>query len=325
VPTFCRHNRLLENCPICSKKPRVAATRSAPRRAARPAGAPHRAPRRSVSGGMVTRQMARAPDDGYENELVPGLRSSVDAGRLTDQIAFAAARLAELGDSPPALVGEAARLDDPEEALWLLFQIAYLSPLDGDDPWSGIAAARTTWASGENPDPSAVPLGPRSTHDARRGAAGFEAYRTHAERAGGQVAGLEGEPTWTPQHRFDRAFERLALPGFGRAPRFEFLVMASRLGLADLDPWTLHLSAAPPTDPIALAAKRVLGIGDLVLLQRRSRELAHRLDVPLASLDLALWNFSSPEPTRAGSDAEPSADERARIRAALGLAPDVDE
>ena len=38
--------------------------------------------------------MARAADDGYEHELVPGLRSSVDAGRLADEMAFSAARLA---------------------------------------------------------------------------------------------------------------------------------------------------------------------------------------------------------------------------------------
>jgi hypothetical protein len=268
---------------------------------------------------MITRQMSRAPDDGYEHDLVPGLRSSADAGRLADELAFSAARLEEMTSNPPGAIAEAARMENAEEAAWLLFQAAYFSPLDGDDPWGGILAGRTTWASGENPDPASVPLGPRSTHDPRRGDDGFAAYRAHAERAGGQIAALAGEPSWTPQHRFDRAFERLALPGFGRTPRFEFLVMACRLALTDLDPWTLHLSAAPPTDPVALAAKRVLGIGDLVLLQRRSRELAHGVDLPLAALDLALWNFSSPESTRAGSSAEVDPDQLAGIRATLGL------
>lgn len=270
---------------------------------------------------MVTRHLARAPEDGYEHDLVPGLRSSVDAGRLADEIAFAAARLEELSVDPPGLIGEAARLEDREEAAWLLFQIAYLSPLEGDDPWGSMSAARTTWASGESPDVSAVDLGPRSGHDPRRGTAGFEAYRAHAQRAGGQIAALAGEASWTPQNRFDRAFERLAFPGFGRTPRYEFLVLASRLALADLDPWTLHLSAAPPTDPVALAAKRVLGIGDLVLLQRRSRDLAHGLDVPLAAFDLAFRNFSSPDRATAGSAVGADPADVARIRAALGLAP----
>ena len=30
--------------------------------------------------------MARAADDGYEQELLPGLRSSVDAARLADEL-----------------------------------------------------------------------------------------------------------------------------------------------------------------------------------------------------------------------------------------------
>lgn len=263
--------------------------------------------------------MARAPDDGYEHELIPGLHSSVDAARLAGELAFSAARLEELRRDPPGLIAEAAAMDDREEAAWLLFQIAYLSPLDDDDPWAGIAAMRTSWATGSNPDPSIAPLGPRSTHDPRRGSAGFEAYRAHVARAGGQIAALEGEASWTPQNRFDRAFERLAVPGFARTPRYEFLLFALSLGLADLDAWTLHLSAAAPTDPVALAAKRILGIGDLVLLQRRSRELAHAVDLPIAALDLALWNFSSMEPTRAGSEVEADPAVRARIGDVLGL------
>ena len=45
---------------------------------------------------MTVRRVQRAPDDGYEHDLVPGLRSSVDAGRLADELAFSAARLREL-------------------------------------------------------------------------------------------------------------------------------------------------------------------------------------------------------------------------------------
>ena len=82
--------------------------------------------------------------------------------------------------------------------------------------------------------------------------------------------------TWTPQRRFDRAFERLSfLP---RAARYEFLVLAARLGLADIEPSTLQLAAAGATDPVALAAKRVFGIGDVANFARRTTDLVAETD-----------------------------------------------
>jgi hypothetical protein len=324
VPTFCRHNRLVENCPICSKKEQVSSpTRSVARRPSRPAGSSAvRAPRKSVSSGMTVRRVQRAPDDGYEHDLIPGLRSSVDAGRLADELAFSTARLRELSDAPPGLYAEVAGMGDREEAAWLTFLIAFFSPLDSDDPWAGIAAARTTWASGELPDLEGVQTGPRTAFDAKRGAAALVAYRAWAERLGGQIPALAGEETWTLQHRYDRAFERLGLPGFGRPQRMEFLILAHRLGLVELDPWTMHLAAATPTDPVALSAKRLLGIGDPVLLQRRQRELAQGVDVPVEALDLALFNWAAPaesERYTAGATVTLDAGERDRIARALGL------
>jgi hypothetical protein len=325
MPTFCRHNRIVENCPICSKKSPVhsATTRPTPRRESRPAGSPARAPRRSTSSGMVVRRVSRAPDDGYEHDLVPGLRSSVDAARLADELAFSAARLRELRDDPPGLYAEVALGDDREEAAWLLFQIVWFFPLEGvEDPFAGIREVRTTWASGENPTVVGAAVGPRSSFDERRGDAVFPAYRAWAARGGGQVPALTGDPSWSPENRYDRAFERLSLPGFGRPGRVELLVTAERLGLVELDPWTLHLSSASPMDPVALAAKRVLGIGDPVLLQRRQRDLAHAVGVPVGALDLALFNWSAPTPegrVTAGSRAVADPDERARIARALGV------
>jgi hypothetical protein len=324
VPTFCRHNRLVENCPICSKKERVSSpTRSVARRPSKPAGGGvTRAPRKSTASGMTVRRVQRAPDDGYEHDLVPGLRSSVDAGRLADELAFSAARLRELSEAPPGLYAEVTSLEDREEAAWLTFLIAFLSPLAGDDPWAGIASARTSWASGELPDLEGVQVGPRTAYDARRGVAALVAYRAWAERLGGQIPALLGEESWTLQHRYDRAFERLGLPGFGRPQRMEFLVLAHHLGLVELDPWTMHLSSASPTDPVGLAAKRILGIGDPVLLQRRQRELAHGVGVPVESLDLALYNWSAPvdgERYAAGATVGVDGDERDRIARALGL------
>jgi hypothetical protein len=324
VPTFCRHNRLVENCPICSKKERVSApTRSVARRPSKPAGSGAvRAPRKSVSSGMTVRRVQRAQDDGYEHDIVPGLRASEDAARLADELAFSAARLRELSEAPPGLYGDVARETDREEAAWLAFLITFMSPLPGDDPWAGIQAARTTWASGEQPNVESAQVGPRSAYDPKRGAAAFEAYRAWAERGGGQIAALAGEESWTLQHRYDRAFERLGLPGFGRPQRVELLVVNHHLGLVELDPWTLHLSSATPMDPVALAAKRILGIGDPVLLQRRQRELAHGVGVPVETLDLAFYNWAAPvdaERYTAGSDAVVDQAERDGIATALGL------
>jgi hypothetical protein len=327
MPTFCRHNRIVENCPICSKKPLTAsATRSAPRRPDKDPTSPRRAPRKSTSSGMTVRRVQRAPEDGYEHDLVPGLRSSVDAGHLADELAFSAARLRELEEQPTGLYAEVAALQaagDVEEAAWLNFLIAWMGPLeDVEDPFASIAAIRTTWASGRIPDLEGAQAGPRSAYDAKHGTSALVAYRAWAERLGGQVPALAGEESWTPQHRYDRAFERLGLPGFGRPQRVELLVTANRLGLVELDAWTLHLGAASALDPVAVAAKRILGIGDPVLLQRRQRELAAGVGIPVDALDLALYNFSGPGPegrVTVGSQSTVDPDERARIGAALGV------
>jgi len=103
VPTFCRHNRLEATCPICARKRKEGEVIEPRRATPRPArSASGRAPS-SRGGGLKVRHMARAADDGYEHELLPGLRSSVDVGRLADEMAFAAARLEELSTNPPGL------------------------------------------------------------------------------------------------------------------------------------------------------------------------------------------------------------------------------
>jgi hypothetical protein len=318
VPTFCRHNRLEATCPICSRKAereQVAAPRRATPRPARSSSG--RRPSAARSGDLRVRRMARAADDGYEHELLPGLRSSVDAARLADELAFAAARLDELAGDPPGLYGDVAQASDPEEAAWLAFLIAYLAPLEGDDPWAGIATARTSWAAAELPPLEDVALGPRTAHDPARGAATLLAYRAFAQRAGSQAAAFTGDAAWPEQRRFDRAFERLALPGFGRAARYELLLLLGRLGVFALRPWSLHL-ATDPLDPTVVAAKRVLGIGDPLLLQRRATELATEVAVPIEALDLALTNWSRPEGDRITAGATVGVD--AARREAIGSA-----
>ncbi|HEX2086824.1 MAG TPA: hypothetical protein VHF89_14185, partial [Solirubrobacteraceae bacterium] len=107
--------------------------------------------------------------------------------------------------------------------------------------------------------------------------------------------------------------------GFPRAGRFELLASLGRLGLVDVTPPDLQLGEA--TDQAVIAAKRVFGIGERFLMERRAAELAEAADVPLDAFDLALFNFGQSEDARAtmGSTAEPDAELQARIEQALGL------
>lgn len=251
------------------------------------------------------RKEVRAADDGYRNELVPGLKSTADARRLAEELAFSAARLAELATDPPAGYAAVATAGDPEQALWIAFLIAYLGPLEGDAAFAAIDGALTDWASGELPDIGDATLGPRSSHDPKRGDRTLVAYRAWAQRGGGQLAGLAGEEAWSPERRFSRAFERLGtLPGFARGPRFDLLVTLGRLGVLDVAAESLHYG----DDQTAIGAKRVFGIADLFLLEKRSAELADAAGVPLEALDLALHNWSRPPEGRATMGARVTAE-----------------
>jgi hypothetical protein len=302
VPTFCRHNRFIENCPICSPKAKAnpAASKGGGARGTRTArSAAARPPR--AAGGLRVRHEARAVADAYSHDLVPGLRSSVDARRLAEEIAFAATRLEVLATDPPGLYAEVA-LAEREEAAWLAFLIAYLSPLEDDEPFAAVERVRVPWATGEVPALEDVPLGPRTSHDATRGDATLRSYRAWAGRAGSQHAALTGDPDWSPQRRFDRVFERLALPGLRRAARYEFLLLCGRLGIVGVEPSSLQLGRE--ADATVVAAKRVFGIGDAINLHRRAADLASAVEVPIAALDLALVNWSRPPraPATDGAD-----------------------
>ncbi len=262
------------------------------------------------------RQLHQAADDGYRSELVTGLKATADAERLATELAFATARLAQLAADPPGLYADIVTLDDAEEALWLAFLTAYVCPLPDDaDPFANVREAHVPWASGELPRLDTA-RGPRGAVDPDAGERTILAYRTWVKRAGSQSAAIAGEPSWTPERRFDRVFERLALPGLGRDQRFELLVSLGRLGLAELRPASLQLGDGDTT----IAAKRVFGIGDKLLLERRARTLADAVDVPIEALDLALFNWGARGGSRAtyGSRAEVVDAEREAIAGVLG-------
>jgi hypothetical protein len=238
----------------------------------------------------VTRKLARAADDGYRNILVPGLRATADAERLAAALAAAAERL-----EPPGPYPEVADEPDLEEATWLAFLLALAPELR--EP---IVASRPSWASGETPE---LP-GDRGRTIA--------AYRAWVQRAGSQEAAFTGDAAWTPARRFARVFERLALPGFARAARFELLTALGSAGRYELSAGELHLSTGE--DATTEAAKRVLVSGDKLLLERRARDLAEACDVPLAALDRGLAVWGTP-----GEHADLTAEVPAAIRAGLSL------
>jgi hypothetical protein len=320
-PTFCRHNRFLQNCPIC--RPPEAAPK-APKRPARAPSARVRsagggATRTARSSAVRVRQLAQAGDDGYRNELVPGVKATADAERLAAELAFAAARLEEFADDPPGLYADIVTIDDAEEALWLAFLIALLCPPEGvDDPFASIRAAHVPWGSGELPRLDVV-HGPRSqVSDPASGEKTVLAYRAWAQRAGGQQAAFVGESAWAPQRRFDRVYERLSLPGFGRGGRYELLVSLGRLDVIEAQPGALKFT----DDATTLAAKRIFGIGDTVLLERRTLALAEAVEVPIEALDLALHNWGARSPAERatyGSQVEVEDARRDAIAAVLAV------
>jgi hypothetical protein len=382
MPTFCRHNRFIERCPICSR------TLPGAEAASKPAAKPGRATTRGAAvrprhprlrtGGREVRvhREVRAQDDGYASALAPGLHASGDAVRLAQEIAFASGRLLRMHAAPPDLFAEIRALATDgqlERATWMCFLTVYLSPLPGDDPFAGIRLAlgrpggdwdargggdaRGDWHGsgdggehiggdhgegdyggdgheargdheGEDDVPSldGIPLGPRTSHDPARGAETLLAYRHWVSHFGSQARAFVGEDSWTPQRRFERVFERLALPGLGRAGRYELLVTLGRLGLYELTADSLHLAVgrgAGFEDLTTVAAKRILAVGEPVYLERRALAFAQELSVPIDVLDLALANWGAGERATLGFRPDIS-DSHAlqHVRDALGLDPD---
>jgi hypothetical protein len=198
---------------------------------------------------------------------------------------------------PPGPYEEVATEPDLERAAWLAFLLALAGPGDPERQAAVLAGAP---AFGAVPDALA------------QHARTISAYATWAERAGSQETGLTGEPDWSPQRRFARVFERLALPGFTRAARFELLVTLGASGRFALVPDQLELGAEG--DPATTAAKRILQSGDRMLLERRARDLAAACAVPLAALDRALGLWGDPEAEIDAAEELPAA-----MRSALAL------
>ena len=285
--------------PSCARRRRRGRPASAARRPRRGRAArPRRAP-----AALVTRKLARAEDDGYRNHARPrparDRRRRAARGRAADRRGAArAARPYEAVATEP----------DREQATWLAFLLALVGP-DGPE-LPGRGRGRRAAVRGRRAARACRPAQARAV----------AAYRQWAARAGSQAAGFTGEADWSPRRRFARVFERLALPGLGRAPRFELLDDARR------------------RRPLRARARRARGSASRTTRRRRppsacccratrccssgARATSRRAcDVPLAALDrgFALWGDPGteiePADELAGRDAlraRPAVSARAR-------------
>src|SRR5215213_82878 len=171
-------------------------------------------------------------------------------GVVTRRVARAAAERLEPPGPHPAVAEE----PELEEALWLAFLLSLVDPA-ATELHAAIVAGRPGWASGELPD---IPgADPRTV----------PAYRAWVERSGSQAQAFLGEPGWSPERRFGRVFERLALPGLGRTARYELLNTLAAAGRCPFEADGLHFGKED--DATTVAAKRLLVSGDRMLLERR--------------------------------------------------------
>src|SRR3954471_13433251 len=164
---FCRHNRLTSKCSICSREIEEQLRSKSPVRHVhvRKPGATSTPRSRATTANpkrVVTRQLARAADDGYRNPLVPGLKATADAERLAVALTQAAERL-----EPPGPYPLIAEEPDLEQATWLAFLIALAPELQ-----ELVSETRPRW---EDAGVEALPEAKART---------AAAYRAWVERAG---------------------------------------------------------------------------------------------------------------------------------------------
>lgn len=307
MPTFCRHNRLVQNCTICAReqnleaRPVVSSSApkvSQPRDSAAHNAGPHTpsAPKpttRAAANNVRVRRLARGVEDGYRSQLLPGLKSSEDAARLAEEIAFAARRL--------SLMEQVAAGESAGDVVEVWYRIA--APGDIDE--------RTRLAAEH------VLTGPRGLNDVNRLEESLDGIEAWGGRQGSLAQAFVGEASWAPERRFERTFERLGGIGLDRDPRYELLTTLGRLGVYELRPDKLFLRGE---NEATWAAKRVLGIGDPLLLNGRAAELAQASQAPIEALDLAFHNWGAG--TRIGglpADAEGDEQVLYQARSAFGL------
>ena len=91
-----------------------------------------------------------------------------------------------------------------------------------------------------------------------------------------------------------------------------------RLGVYDLRPGALAFGGS---GEVTVAAKRALGIGDTMLLERRAAQLAADCGIPLGALDLGFYNWERGDRATVGlgPGAEPDPELQQAVQAAMGI------
>ena len=89
------------------------------------------------------------------------------------------------------------------------------------------------------------------------------------------------------------------MPGLQRGAKFDLLATLGRLGVYEMRAGSLFFSGS---DEVTLAAKRLLGIGDPMLLDRRAAALAEACGLPLEALDVGFYNWERGERATLGMD-----------------------
>lgn len=330
MPTFCRHGRFEASCAICRQEnaklePKAETPRAKGTAARRPTSSTRTASTStsSRSRSLVTGRLQRAADDGFRSELLPGVHASQTALQLARELTAAEARLSVYGTAdagPWTTVADLA--GEPHRAFVAALVIAVASP-DGAAGSSATATAALAALQAADPSLTALdviaadaelgaileggPRGPRA-HDAAAAALAVPAQL--AQRSGGSLeAALAGEAAWTPERRFARLLDRLALRGLPRAVRFDLLVALGRSGVLPVKADGVHLGADQVTD----AAKRIFAVAETALLERRAAALVEATGVSFDALELALWNLAGADAGAGGaaarwSTAKPSTD-----------------
>ena len=318
VPTFCRHNRLEATCPICARKRTDGRRRLEPRRATpRPA--------RSASAARAVRRAAaackRAPH-GARGRRRLRARAAARAAQLRRR--GAAGRRARLRGGAP---GRAVRPTRPASTpTWRARPTSRRPP-----GWPSSSPTCRPWRAttrGRRSRAARTTLGVGRAADARgRRARAARRARSRARRidpaglprVGGARrlagAGLHRRARVARQRRFDRAFERLSLPGFGRAPRFELLVVLGRLGRLRRAP-VVAAALRRRARPDVVASKRVFGIGDPLLLQRRAARPRRPASASRSRRSTSRWPTGCAPRASASRPARRSARKRTPLRGA---------
>ena len=295
---FCRHNRLTSKCPICARELREAT----PVRhvTVRKPGATSTPKSRAKSSSGSSLGLAR---------LRPARHAPARAGdrRRLPQPARARpegdgrCRAARDRGHAGARAARAARAvhGDRRDARRRARDLARVPVRARARAHDLIDETRPAWEDAADLD--ALPAAKAKT---------AASYRAWVERAGSQEAAFTGEEIWTPERRFGRVFERLALPGFTRAMRFDLL---TALGAADIYPLEADALHFADDDPTTDAAKRLLVSGDRMLLERRARDLADASEMPISAFDRGLAVWGAPT-VHVDLTAEPAPGDRCRPR-----------